>query len=768
MPVPIQIGNLNQLPSLDKINYTRLDFDSIKEGVLNFIRTNYPDQQNDFFESNAGIMIIDILSYINDILAFRTDFLVNEAYLSTASTDKAILNLLNLINYSPSGKSSAIGTVQIKITDIDPALYIGGALGRDVIISVGSNPYKISISDNAGNPLAFELFKSSSDLTSAVIFPAGSVIGDTMNATIIEGNTVFNNLTLPSSVTQNFVITLPSTNIIQDSIEVKINGIIWRNTANFAYENGTTNSYEIRPTENSLLQLIFGDGIFGAIPPAGAIVEIKYRTGGGALGNINRGVMNVIQPINVDGGLPVTFQFTNITSTTGGKDPENLSFSKKIAPKNYAAQLRTVTGEDYTVYAIGYKDGTNGSISKALSIIRPYLAAYSRNNGPYNIDSTKNTIKIRIDDITRVISLDTGSNLTIEQIVDDFNSKAAGLFLDPLALDFQAFAYPTTNYKMLGTIAQPTAGIVTIDVNNNNLSFKYGVSLFNVVLPTGDRTYQQIIDDINTQINVGINTNLSKFRADIYNFGGEVFVQFVTVSVFNPAIDIFQIAPATNNAYVLLGFSTGQSSSEYPSFKFAIGLNYHNPHAALEVLNSGNNAYSVLGLDYSDVINGNGIGRALPMAANYVDIYVLANGENNSLVYASDSLKAALINFINRFKVLTDQITVWDGLLKNIGFNITLYVNKNFDANQVKSVALAFLNVYTNGTLNNFGDTMYLSKIYELLESINGVDHVTINDISENGVSQLTTGSKVLRDVPVRFNEVWVQDFITMSAVYNG
>jgi len=761
MPTPIQIGNLNNLPVLDKVNYTRLDYDSIKAGIINFIINNYPTQQNDFFESNAGMMVIDILSYMHDVLAYRADFLVNEAYLPTAATPKAILNLLDLINYTPRGKASAIGTVQITLAEIDPALYLGGALSRDVVISTRLDPYDINIADNANNPLTFEVFKSDSDLNSAVIFPAGSVVGDSMNATIMEGKTIFTNTQLPSFVNRNFTITLPNLNIIQDSIEIKVNGILWRATANFAYESGPTTSYEVRALESDLLQIVFGDGVFGAIPPANAIVEIKYRAGGGTLGNINKGVMNKLSTINVEGGIPVTFNFTNITSTTGGKDPESLDFSKKIAPKNYATQLRTVTGEDYTVYALGYKDGTNGAISKALSIIRPYLATYSRNAGPYNIDSSKNVIKFRTDDVTRTIILNEGTNLTLEQVIDDFNTKARAIFVDPTMLDFEAFAYPIINYKILGTAVQPVVGTVTIDLTNNNIKIKYDSSLFTVVLPTGDRTFAQIVDDINTQINVGINTNLVKFRA-VY----DTYIQFVTVSPYNPGVTAFQIAAATDSAYTLLGFSTGQNAFSYSAFKFAIGLNYHTPHAALEVLNISNNAYTVLGMDYSNTIGGNGLGRALPMAANYVDIFVLAAGPDGKLTSASDSLKSALQNFINRFKVLTDQITIVDGLLKKISLDISIHVDKNFELNQVKIIATSYLNIYMSGLINNFEDPFYLSKLYELLESIEGVNHVDINDISENGVSQLTTGSKVLRDISVKYNEVWVGDVITLSVSY--
>jgi len=758
MPVPIELGGLNSLPPLNKIKYTALDYDTIKQGIIQFIRANYPNIQNDFFESNAGIMIIDLLAWINDTLALRTDFLVNEAYLATASTQKAILQMLNYINYYPAGASPAVGTVTITLTDGDPGLFTGAALTNDVIISTASAPYEIFITDNSGNPLTYEVFKSAIDLTSTVIFPAGSIIGSSINAAILEGKTVLNNIKLPSNITQNFTITLPDTNIIENYVTITINGVIWRQTTNFAFENGPTNTFELRQINQSQYELVFGDGVFGAIPPANGLIEIRYRIGGGAVGNIALGTMNTVQTITSN-QHPITFNFYNSTATTGGADQENLQYSKKIAPKNFAAQLRTVTGEDYTVYALGYGNGTNGSIAKALSIIRPYLAAYGRNTGNYDITNSKNKIKVRIDDTYRTITLTNGTNLTLQQVCDDFNVKATAFFTPPTP-NFSAFPYPATVYKITNTKKDAT---VTIDAFTKNMSIKYNLDLFPVTLTTGIRTYQQICDDINTQTNVGNNTDLYEFRAQLSSNGN---IELVAVRNFDPTIDTFTLAVAGDSAYAQLGFTTLQVPLAASGNKFAMGLNYHNPSAAFEVMSIANNAYDTLGLDYTTA--NNGIGRALPMSANYVDVYVLANGANNVITTASTELKSALLNFINRFKVLTDNIGIWDGVLKLIGFNILIVVNPSYNITTVRNNALAYLNVYTSGVLNNFGDSMYISKIYELLEAVNGVDHVEINDITENGISQLTSGNGLIRDISCNWNEVWVRDIITLTAQYKA
>lgn len=749
---PIETGNINNLPSLEKVKYTQLDYDSIKQGIINYIVSNYPSVQNDFFESNAGVMLLDILSWINDTLALRADFLANESYLPTAATNRAIRLLLSYIGYFPSGSAPAVGDVRITLQDADSALFIGGATNQDIVISTRLNRYQVNVVDNAGNPLTYEVFKSPSDLDSSVIFPAGSVVGDSIIATVIEGRTVNQSIQLPNSVSPNFIITLGDNNIIGDDIRIKVNGITWRVTQNFAYENGPTNTFEVRRTDSDLYQVIFGDGVFGAIPPASGLVDITYRVGGGGVGNISLGVMNTIQTISVNGALPATFQFYNYTATTGGKNDEDLEFSRKIAPKNFAAQLRTVTGEDYTVYAVGYKDGTNGSISKALSTIRPYLAAYSRNSGPYDITLTNSQIKVRIDDMNRTISLNIGTGVTVEQLVDDFNTKVKAMYVDPSQVDFAAFTYPAPIYKIVGTKNTATMNITAA---NNKMSFMYGLSSYPVALTLGPtQTMANIRDDINSQVDI------TKFRAVINSDG---HLELIYVLSFT-GTSVFNIGASVDNAYIDLGFSTGQSAVAYDGYKFAIGLNYHTPNAALEVLDVIDNSYATIGIDYS--VAGNGLGRAYPMAANYVDIYVLAQGPNNLLTQASSALKGALNNFINRFKVLTDQITVVDGLLKEVGITLNLYVDPAYNLTTVKNQVSGYLNIYTSGLLNNFGDSFYISKIYELIEAVPGVDHAYITDITENGISQLTTGTGQIRDISCRWNEVWVRDVITITAEY--
>lgn len=767
MPTTIETGLLDKITNLTTLDYTKLDFQSIKDGIVQFIKDNYSDTQNDFFESNGAVMLIDTLSYINSILAFRTDFLANEAYLPTAATQKAILNLLSLINYTPRGLAAAIGNASITLVNADDSLLVGNTLNRDFVISDPRvQPLAISVTDVAGNTMTFELFKSASDQVSQVIIPSGTAIGSTSGngeVTIVEGRTVSQNFQVPLDVPSNLEVVLNYANALEGSINLTVNNQQYNRTPNFAFENGPTLTYELRYEQTNRYLVVFGDGIFGAKPPASGAGIATYRVGGGVVGNTAKGTINSTVSITDPAtGQSITILIQNTTATTGGKERENLEFSKFYAPRQYATQLRAVTGQDYTVMGLGYQDGTNGSISKCISALRPYLAIYGSAAGPYNvIDGVNNKIRIKTKTATRDVTLSSGTNLTLQNVIDDFNSKALDLFPTENDVEFYAFSYPSSSYRIRGTVGVTNIDdTVSVTSTNRNFVIIYAGIPYPVLLPIGNLTYTQIVSYINAAIDTGVNEHWAKFIAETVYSDGKYYVEIhLTTDYIPSATNLFSIASSpSTNMNTTLGFTTvANPSVQYSLSKFAIGLKYHTPDAYFETLTATNNAYTLLGLAET---------RALPMAANYVDMYVLADGVNGIPTIASTSLKLALRNFINRYKVLTDRITVWDGEIKYIQLRVSIKVNSSYVLATVVDNVKAALTTFMNGSTNSFGDAFYISRIYDTLDTVAGIDHSDIVDIKEDGISQLSTGSGLFRNITTNFNEMWLGDEIIIDAEY--
>jgi hypothetical protein len=172
---------------------------------------------------------------------------------------------------------------------------------------------------------------------------------------IIEGSFVIDTFTVDSlNPNQKFILDNPK--IDTSTIRVTVRDSANVSTSNkFTFSdnlfnvNSTSKIFFIREIEDQRYELIFGDGIFGASLSNQNYIEVSYVTTNDSTANgvssfsfIGRLVDN--NNNSVTSGVSVVT--TNIASS-GGKEIESINSIKNLAPKNYAAQGRCVTPEDY-------------------------------------------------------------------------------------------------------------------------------------------------------------------------------------------------------------------------------------------------------------------------------------------------------------------------------------------------------------------------------------------------------------------------------------
>ncbi|MFE9818950.1 putative baseplate assembly protein [Streptomyces sp. NBC_00236] len=86
---------------------------------------------------------------------------------------------------------------------------------------------------------------------------------------------------------------------------------------------------------------------YGAVPPKGAQLRVpRYRTGGGAAGNVARGAIRVLRS-----SVPYVAGVANREAARGGVDGESVENAKVRAPHILRVQERAVTAEDHEVIA---------------------------------------------------------------------------------------------------------------------------------------------------------------------------------------------------------------------------------------------------------------------------------------------------------------------------------------------------------------------------------------------------------------------------------
>ncbi|KKL14432.1 hypothetical protein LCGC14_2515710, partial [marine sediment metagenome] len=92
------MANENQLPP---VSLVARDFNTIRAALIGHVQTFFGDDQDDFLESNLGIMILEMVAFIGDNISFYIDRATNEAFLPTAQSRRNVLNLVKLVGFVP-------------------------------------------------------------------------------------------------------------------------------------------------------------------------------------------------------------------------------------------------------------------------------------------------------------------------------------------------------------------------------------------------------------------------------------------------------------------------------------------------------------------------------------------------------------------------------------------------------------------------------------------------------------------------------------------
>lgn len=107
--------------TFSQADFTAYDYDAIRDSMLNYIQINYPEDFNDYIASSEFIAIIDLLAFLGQSLAFRTDLNSRENFLDTAERRDSIIRLAKLINYRPKRNIPARGLLKVtKIKTNEP------------------------------------------------------------------------------------------------------------------------------------------------------------------------------------------------------------------------------------------------------------------------------------------------------------------------------------------------------------------------------------------------------------------------------------------------------------------------------------------------------------------------------------------------------------------------------------------------------------------------------------------------------------------------
>lgn len=99
--------------TFSEADFQSYDFETIRKVMIDYLKTYYAEDFNDFIESSEYIALLDIIAFVAQGLAFRTDLNARENFLETAERRDTVLKLVKQLNYIPNRNKAASGLLKI-------------------------------------------------------------------------------------------------------------------------------------------------------------------------------------------------------------------------------------------------------------------------------------------------------------------------------------------------------------------------------------------------------------------------------------------------------------------------------------------------------------------------------------------------------------------------------------------------------------------------------------------------------------------------------
>jgi len=312
-----------------KLDISELDFDTIKDNLKTFL--SQQDEFRDYnFEGSGMSVLLDVLSYNTHYLGYNANMLANEMYLDSADLRSSVVSLAKQVGYTPT--SATCSTANINVV-------VNNGVGSSITMSRGT---KFTSSVNGQS----YTFVNNADIS---VIP-GDGVYTFSNVELKEGSLLnFKYTANTTDIDQRFLI--PNDNVDTTTLTVKIQNSSSDSITNtYSLANGitaldsTSKVYFLQEVEDGRYEVYFGDGVLGRAVADGNIVILDYIV-------CNTDAANGASSFTLSGTLD---GFANVTITTnsgaaGGSDQESISSIKYNAPRDYTAQDRAVTAEDYKV-----------------------------------------------------------------------------------------------------------------------------------------------------------------------------------------------------------------------------------------------------------------------------------------------------------------------------------------------------------------------------------------------------------------------------------
>ena len=116
--------------SFKNADFQSYDFENLRRTMITYLRTNYPEDFNDYIESSEYLALVDLIAFLGQSIAFRVDLNARENFLELAERRDSVLRLARLISYNAKRNIPAKGL--LKFTTVRTTETVVDSNGRNL------------------------------------------------------------------------------------------------------------------------------------------------------------------------------------------------------------------------------------------------------------------------------------------------------------------------------------------------------------------------------------------------------------------------------------------------------------------------------------------------------------------------------------------------------------------------------------------------------------------------------------------------------------
>lgn len=310
------------------LKFTGIRFSDIKREVENFLRTEYNKSNILFSVASPYGQILSVLENLHQLSLLYLKNTITNLDLTDANSnnERIIRNAAIMAGHIPTRSVSASGTLRISVK---PGVDLEKEIAGSKIVIDNKTRLK-NVTNGLDYSISLGVESVTHKLTPSYNFHVNVQQGYWNSAT----------RTGTGRPLQTFSISENGGNDVENfSVEVYVNGQLWTTRRHIYDMIPDEKAAVVRTGLSSGIDIVFGNGAFGMMPPLGSVIEVRYLVSNGSAGNIYRRTKNDWDMVGIitDGlGESVDFKKTfNVefyTDINFGSDGESFEFTKQMLP----------------------------------------------------------------------------------------------------------------------------------------------------------------------------------------------------------------------------------------------------------------------------------------------------------------------------------------------------------------------------------------------------------------------------------------------------